>query len=166
MTDQLRVRVHQWASGLDPDANRARLAAVEPGADLVVLPEAFARDFGEAGSDVSAFAEPVDGPFAHDIPTGADNLVLKARDALRVCLPSPLRGGSDGDAGPLSVLPVWVTPAVSAAAQALVAGTPLATLNPRDFRGKITVMLQSRDQDGAPEGRFFSKNDMSAVPWG
>ena len=33
---------------------------------------------------------------------------------------SPLGSRSDGDAGPLSVLPVWVTPAVSAAAQALV----------------------------------------------
>ncbi len=70
---QLRVRVHQWASGLDPAANRARLAAdVEPGADLVVLPEAFARDFGEAGSDVSAYAEPLDGPFASEVARVAD----------------------------------------------------------------------------------------------
>ena len=54
MSDQLRVRVLQWASGLDPADNRARLAqGVQPGADLVVLPEAFARDFGEAGSDVT-----------------------------------------------------------------------------------------------------------------
>ena len=68
MTDRLRVRVHQWASGLDPADNRARLAdAVTPGADLVVLPEAFARDFGEAGSDVSGFAEPLDGPFAAEL---------------------------------------------------------------------------------------------------
>ena len=28
MSDRLRVRVHQWASGLDPDDNRARLAEV------------------------------------------------------------------------------------------------------------------------------------------
>ena len=28
LNEQLRVRVHQWASGLDPDANRARLAEV------------------------------------------------------------------------------------------------------------------------------------------
>ena len=66
-TDRLRVRVHQWASGLEPDDNRARLAEVAPGADLVVLPEAFARDFGQAGSDVSPFAEPVDGPFAREV---------------------------------------------------------------------------------------------------
>jgi predicted amidohydrolase len=66
-TDQLHVRVHQWASGLDPADNRARLADVEPGADLVVLPEAFARDFGQAGSDVSPYAEPVDGPFGREL---------------------------------------------------------------------------------------------------
>ncbi len=72
MTDRLRVRVHQWASGLDPADNRARLAAgVAPGADLVVLPEAFARDFGQAGSDVSAFAEPLDGPFAQEVARAA-----------------------------------------------------------------------------------------------
>jgi len=60
----VRVRAVQVAAGLDPSQNRARLRElVAPGADLVVLPEAFARDFGEAGSDVSAYAEPVDGPF-------------------------------------------------------------------------------------------------------
>ena len=73
MSDQLRVRVHQWASGLDPAANRERLAReVVAGADLVVLPEAFARDFGEAGSDVSAYAEPLDGPFASEVARVAD----------------------------------------------------------------------------------------------
>jgi predicted amidohydrolase len=73
MSDQLRVRLHQWASGLDPAANRERLAqGVSPGADLVVFPEAFARDFGEAGSDVSAYAEPVDGPFAREVARLAD----------------------------------------------------------------------------------------------
>ena len=73
MSDTLRVRVHQWTSGLDPAANRARLAeGVSPGADLVVFPEAFARDFGEAGSDVSGFAEPVDGSFARELARVAD----------------------------------------------------------------------------------------------
>ena len=71
MSDQLRVRVLQWASGLDPAANRARLADIGPGADLVVLPEAFARDFGEAGSDVSPYAEPLDGPFATELDRAA-----------------------------------------------------------------------------------------------
>ena len=51
-----------------PAANRARLRELTPdGADLVVFPEAFARDFGEAGSDVSAYAEPLDGPFATEV---------------------------------------------------------------------------------------------------
>ncbi|MGZ4486544.1 MAG: carbon-nitrogen hydrolase family protein [Nocardioides sp.] len=64
----LRVALVQQASGLEPDANRALLDRLAPaGADLVVFPEAFARDFGEAGSDVSAYAEPLDGPFATEV---------------------------------------------------------------------------------------------------
>ncbi|MGY2877068.1 deaminated glutathione amidase [Marmoricola sp. URHA0025 HA25] len=63
----LRVTLWQHASGLDPAANLAaldRVADLADGADLVVLPEAFARDFGEPGSDVGPYAEPLDGPFA------------------------------------------------------------------------------------------------------
>ncbi|HEX5087546.1 MAG TPA: carbon-nitrogen hydrolase family protein [Nocardioides sp.] len=64
----LSVTVVQEASGLDPAANRARLRELVPSdSDLVVLPEAFARDFGEAGSDVSPFAEPQDGPFGTEL---------------------------------------------------------------------------------------------------
>ena len=66
----LTVALVQRASSLDPAENRAALAAYrlgdglrEPKPSLVVLPEAFARDFGKPGSDVSPFAEPVDGPF-------------------------------------------------------------------------------------------------------
>ena len=61
----LDVAVVQEASGLDPADNRARLEALTPeGVDLAVFPEAFARDFGEPGSDVGPYAEPVDGgPF-------------------------------------------------------------------------------------------------------
>jgi predicted amidohydrolase len=60
--------VIQEASGLDPQANRSRLRELVPSdSDLVVLPEAFARDFGEAGSDVSPFAEPTDGAFAVEL---------------------------------------------------------------------------------------------------
>jgi len=63
-TPALRVALVQEASGLDPQANRARLAELVPDdADLVVLPEAYARDFGEAGSDVSGYAEPLGGDF-------------------------------------------------------------------------------------------------------
>lgn len=64
----LRVALVQHASGLDPEANRALLDELAPtDADLVVFPEAFARDFGEAGSDVSGHAEPLDGPFATEV---------------------------------------------------------------------------------------------------
>jgi predicted amidohydrolase len=51
-----------------PDDNRRLLDALAPAdADLVVFPEAFARDFGEAGSDVSGYAEGLDGPFASEV---------------------------------------------------------------------------------------------------
>jgi len=54
----------QWASSLDPAENRAALADLTPDADLVVLPEAFARDFGTPDDDLAAYAHTVDGPFA------------------------------------------------------------------------------------------------------
>ena len=61
----MQVTLVQEASTLDPAANRALLAELTPeGSDLVVFPEAFARDFGEPGSDLSSAAEPLDGPFA------------------------------------------------------------------------------------------------------
>jgi predicted amidohydrolase len=63
----LRVTLWQHASALDPAANRAALDRVRDladGADLVVLPEAFAREFGEPGSDLAPYAEALDGPFA------------------------------------------------------------------------------------------------------
>lgn len=62
-TAQIRVGMVQWASSLDPAENRAALASLDTGADLVVLPEAFARDFGALDDDLSSFAEPQDGPF-------------------------------------------------------------------------------------------------------
>lgn len=66
--ERLSVALVQAASGLDPAANRAALDRLAPaGHDLVVFPEAFARDFGEAGSDVSADAEPLDGPFVTEV---------------------------------------------------------------------------------------------------
>lgn len=68
MRSPLRVALVQEASALEPDVNRAALDRLVPaGADLVVLPEAFARDFGEAGSDVSPYAEPLDGAFATEV---------------------------------------------------------------------------------------------------
>lgn len=72
----LRVTVVQEASRLEPADNRGRLADLVPeGTDLTVLPEAFARDFGEAGSDISAYAEPVTGPFVTEVER-----VAKERD--------------------------------------------------------------------------------------
>ena len=70
----LSLALVQEASGLEPDDNRALLDKLAPrDADLVVFPEAFARDFGKAGSDVSAFAEPVDGPFGTEVGRVADD---------------------------------------------------------------------------------------------
>jgi deaminated glutathione amidase len=64
----LSVTVVQEASGLDPAGNRDRLRDLVPGdSDLVVLPEAFARDFGEAGSDVGPYAEATDGAFGTEL---------------------------------------------------------------------------------------------------
>jgi deaminated glutathione amidase len=66
-SDDLRLGLAQLASSLDPAENRRAFAGIgerlEPDTDLVVVPEAFARDFGTAGSDISAYAEPLDGPY-------------------------------------------------------------------------------------------------------
>lgn len=65
----LTVCLVQRASGLDPEDNRAALDVVaevvagRPAPVLVVFPEVFARDFGKPGSDISAYAEALDGPF-------------------------------------------------------------------------------------------------------
>lgn len=73
MTGQLRVALVQEASTLDPDRNRARLRELVPdGTDLVVLPEAFQRDFGDVGSDLAPFAEDADGPFAAEVAAVAE----------------------------------------------------------------------------------------------
>jgi predicted amidohydrolase len=69
----VRIALVQHPSGLEPEENRLLLGRLAPAdADLVVFPEAFARDFGEAGSDVSAYAEPPDGPFATEVGRVAD----------------------------------------------------------------------------------------------
>jgi predicted amidohydrolase len=65
--DSLRVTLVQRAASLDPAANLAALDDLPPlaaGTDLVVLPEAFARDFGDPAGDLAPYAEPLDGPFA------------------------------------------------------------------------------------------------------
>ncbi len=75
--DSLTIGLVQRASDLDPAANRSAvddLAADlrgEPAVELALLPEAFARDFGAPGSDVAAFAEPLDGPFVQSLVSAA-----------------------------------------------------------------------------------------------
>ena len=63
----LRLALVQQPASLDPAENRAAFDDVErrlePGTGLVVVPEAFMRDFGPPGSDIAAYAEPLDGPF-------------------------------------------------------------------------------------------------------
>jgi deaminated glutathione amidase len=63
----LSLALLQQAASLDPAANRDALGPLGhrlgPAIDLVVLPEAFMRDFGRPGSDIGPFAEPLDGPF-------------------------------------------------------------------------------------------------------
>jgi predicted amidohydrolase len=69
----LRIALVQEASALEPVGNRDRLAELTPdGADLVVFPEAFARDFGEAGSDISGYAESVGGDFDRELTRVAE----------------------------------------------------------------------------------------------
>lgn len=54
----------QRAASLDPAENRAALGDLDAaGADLVILPEASARDFGKPGSPLAEWAEPLDGPW-------------------------------------------------------------------------------------------------------
>ena len=60
---EISVAMVQWAASLDPAENRELLASLDVEADLVVLPEAFARDFGALDDDLSTFAEPQEGPF-------------------------------------------------------------------------------------------------------
>jgi predicted amidohydrolase len=57
----------QKASSLDAAENRGALADIagrlEPDTGLVLLPEAYMRDFGAPDTDLAATAEPLDGPF-------------------------------------------------------------------------------------------------------
>jgi predicted amidohydrolase len=79
----LRITLVQQRASLDPAENRhfvrSLVDRVDPGTGLVLLPEAFARDFGTPGSDVGAFAEPLDGPFV-----GALTELAAARDTVVV----------------------------------------------------------------------------------
>ena len=64
----MRVVMVQVASSTDPEENRSRLRSLDvPAADLVVLPEAYAADFGPPGSPVGHLAEELDGPFVGEL---------------------------------------------------------------------------------------------------
>ena len=93
----LQVALVQRAASLDAAQNRdaldvlAELATREPRPELVVFPEAFQRDFGSPGSDVSPYAEELDGPFvarveelakAHDVTVVA-GMFERSADPLR-----------------------------------------------------------------------------------
>lgn len=98
----LRLALVQEASGLDPADNRARLPGLVPrGADLVVLPEAFARDFGEPGSDVSAYAEPVDGAFGTAL---ADAARAGSTTVVAGMFEAPTASAEPGDGRPYNTL--------------------------------------------------------------
>jgi predicted amidohydrolase len=65
----MRVAIVQFTANLDPGVNREEIRkltadAASGGAELVVFPEAAARDFGEPGEPLAPVAEPLDGPFA------------------------------------------------------------------------------------------------------
>jgi predicted amidohydrolase len=65
----MRVAVAQFTSSIEPAANREAIAkltaeAAAGGAELVVFPEAAARDFGQPTEPLAPVAEPLDGPFA------------------------------------------------------------------------------------------------------
>jgi predicted amidohydrolase len=74
----LNVAVVQLASSLEPAENREALGiletvcAAEVKPDLVVFPEVMMRDFGKPGSDISTYAEDLDGPFVRRLVELAD----------------------------------------------------------------------------------------------
>ncbi|HEX8858695.1 MAG TPA: carbon-nitrogen hydrolase family protein [Actinomycetes bacterium] len=64
----MRVAIAQFTANLDPGVNREEVRkltadAASGGAELVVFPEAAARDFGRPGEPLAPVAEPLDGPF-------------------------------------------------------------------------------------------------------
>ncbi|HSV37775.1 MAG TPA: nitrilase-related carbon-nitrogen hydrolase [Nocardioidaceae bacterium] len=73
----MELAVVQVASSLEPADNLAGLVDL-PEADLVVLPEAYARDFGPPGSDVAPFAQGLEGPFVTALVEAAGGRTLVA----------------------------------------------------------------------------------------
>lgn len=66
--DQVDVALVQAAAGLDPAVNAARLDPLTPrGADLVVFPEVFQRDFGPVDDDLAPYGEEREGRFGTEL---------------------------------------------------------------------------------------------------
>ena len=67
----MRIALVQFASVTDSAANRGAIDAMlgrldaDDKLDLVMLPEGAMHDFGRPDDDLSAIAEPLDGPFVH-----------------------------------------------------------------------------------------------------
>jgi predicted amidohydrolase len=97
----------QRAASLDPAQNRAALDLVPDlaaRADLVVLPEATARDFGDPGSDLAPYAESLDGPFARRLAEVAGGSTVVA--GLFETAPDAAPGGEPSSARPFNTLVV------------------------------------------------------------
>ncbi|HEX7739802.1 MAG TPA: carbon-nitrogen hydrolase family protein [Marmoricola sp.] len=77
----LRLTLVQRAASLDPEENLAALDELEallPVSDVIVLPEASARDFGEPGSDLAPYAQSFEGPYATRLRELATDTVIVA----------------------------------------------------------------------------------------
>ena len=78
---ELRVTLVQRAASLDPQENLAALddlVPLLPGSDLIVLPEASARDFGEPGSNLAPYAQTFEGAYASRLRELAEDTVIVA----------------------------------------------------------------------------------------
>ena len=72
--DRVRIALVQAAASLEPTENEQALEALAPrDADLIVFPEAYARDFGAIGSDLAPYAQPLDGPFGTEVARVAND---------------------------------------------------------------------------------------------
>jgi predicted amidohydrolase len=68
----MRVAIAQFTANLDPGVNREEIRkltadAASRGAELVVFPEAAARDFGDPSEPLAPVAEPLGGPFTETV---------------------------------------------------------------------------------------------------
>src|SRR6266511_3557250 len=91
----MRVAIAQFTANLDPGVNREEIRkltadAASGGAELVVFPEAAARDFGKPGEPLAPVAEPLDGPFSDTLA----NLARKHRMVIVAGMLESIEGSS------------------------------------------------------------------------